>query len=153
MINYKQMIQSAPKDKSIMWKSIDHISDFINMLWNKDKHLARKFMFGQWEIIHGPHYNRELAIEEVSYMMSVDRSGNTIRGEIVTLDEAIKMLPSDKVDLLQYDAYVGLNGFAHDTSHADLSRKEMLAAGYSFYFEDDDFSDDHNKVWWYYSNL
>ena len=129
------------------------INCFLKEINNECPDKVRKLLFDLWEILYGPYFNEELAKEIVLHMVHNGDNGKEVWGELVTLEEASSMLPSELREKHKWNAYVAINGFVHDIARTPLNRKEAIKAGYIYFFEDDDFDEYKNKTWWYFRNL
>lgn len=143
-MHYIDIIQSAPsKSEDLMWQAVRHTSQFIDQLWRTHQPIANRFIMEQFELIHGPHFNEQLARATVA-----DMYHDNTHGEIITPDEASSIAPSPEQN---WDAYVAANAFAHDLAPMGMSRKDLLHAAETFWFHDQDFPSD-SKIFWYFKN-
>lgn len=150
-MNYKELIENSPnKSEKKMWASVTAISDMLDKLKEKEPKMVHDFILDEYEMMYGPHFNEAMAKEAVSEMHH-KKDGANIVGEIIPVEECVSIVSDGKRDMV-WDAYVGMNAFAHDLARANLSKEDLVATAYEFWFNDDDFPEEKSKVWWYFRN-
>lgn len=150
-MNYLELVKNAPnKSEKKMWASIESISKLLEKIEEKDHEIVKNFVLDEYESMYGPHFNEIMAKEVVSTMHH-KKDGMTISGEVIPVEECMSMVVETNRTLI-WDAYVGMNAFAHDLARANLSKEDLVATAYEFWFNDDDFPEGKSKVWWYFRN-
>ena len=154
-MKYIDIVKSSPNGgEKKMLGSVERISDFLCKLKKEEPEMVSHFLKTEYEELNGNHINEWLANELVSRMYHTE-NGKRVDGEVVTVEEASRLLDgmSDEMaDKLEWDAYVGANGFMHDLAATGMTKDAILKAAKHFWFHDDDFPDS-NKVYWYYAAM
>lgn len=151
-MNYKELVKNAPvKSQDIMWKSVDHVSRLVDMLWDAHQPMARKFMMEEYELMYGGHFDEWMGKAVVKEMWHNAKDGERVAGEVVGVEEAETILHEEEREQKRWDAYVGVNALMHDLARVGLDKNDVKEIAKEFWFGDDDFSDDY-KVFWYFKN-
>ena len=154
-MKYIDIVKSSPSGgEKMMWGSVERISDFLCKMMKEEPEMVSHFLKSEYEAMNGKHINEWLANELVSRMYHTE-NGKRVDGEVVTVEEASRLLdgmPDEMADKLEWDAYVGANGFMHDLAKTGMSRAQIMNAAKHFWFHDEDFSDG-GKVYWYFQRI
>ena len=152
MISYLDLVKNSNGTKETMWCSIKHIDKFLEDMNKVHPELVDKFLYEEYVIMNGEHFNEVYAKKEVSEMCHFSSDGSKIQGEVYDVKTCMSILPEDKRAELMWDAYVGVNGFAHDMARMNLGKEDLMKAANEFWFHEDDFQKKDCKVFWYFSN-
>lgn len=154
-MKYIDIVKSSPSGgEKMMWGSVERISDFLCKMMKEEPEMVSHFLKSEYEAMNGKHINEWLANELVSRMYHTE-NGKRVDGEVVTVEEASRLLdgmPDEMADKLEWDAYVGANGFMHDLTATGMTKDAILKAAKHFWFHDDDFTES-DKVYWYYAAM
>lgn len=151
-MRYVDIVKTASsKSEEVMWKQIYDVSDLIDSLWRSHPEIAQRFMMKAYSMLHGDHFNEQLAREFVNVMYHFNAKEEKISGEAVTVEEAEGIIEPMDRSALRWDAYVACNTFMHDLARTGMSRQDIMDSARVFWFEDDDFKGE-SKVFWYYAN-
>ena len=132
-------------------KTIEHISDLLEKLAENHPDIVRKFKKEEYIAEHGKHLTESVARHLVTGMWHEDGKGGYVKGEMVTPQEAMRLLdgmPIDKQNEMSWDAYTAANTFVHDLAGTNMAKNDILTAARWFWFHDAD-SDCH-KVFRYF---
>ena len=102
---------------------------------------------------NGPHFNENLARLIVTDMWHEDAKGFHVEGEVVTPMDSRSLLDGfepNKIEKMQWDAYVAANAFMHDLSSTGLPKDAVMKAAKAFWFHDEDSEDGCHKVFRYF---
>lgn len=108
----------------------------------------KRFKRRQHEIFNGPHYNEELAREDVASITYTGKSNDRRSGEYWTksqIEEATRGMTFPN-GTTEWDKYVAFNSFYSDLCLV-FSTEEIIKAAYHFFFQDEDAG--AGKVWNY----
>lgn len=138
------------KGEAVMWESTKLVSDFIKPMKETNKKEYWRLMREVYGLMSGGHYNEEFAMHDVSQIEYTDKEGKSHKGAYWTcgqIEDATKGMtfPSGTT---KYDKFVAFNSFWADTCKV-LTDEQILQAAYQFYFADEDFPKEKNKVWLY----
>lgn len=130
-------------DAEAMAGAMLYISNFIEELAKEHGELANTFKAHVYECINGKHFNELTATEEVAEMSHED-----VKGEMVTIENVMAYHP-DPVTM--WDAYVGYNYIQHSLSYMGFDRDTLMKIAEQFWFNDDNYTQQDSKVWWYFT--
>lgn len=143
-MTYLDIVRDSPKgDESIMWVSIEMISDHIEELERVHPEKAKKLKNSLYELMNGKHFNEKTAKDAVSKMYSKNE-----KGEMMSAEEVRRYHPDEETS---WDAYVGYNAIMHDLYIMGFDKDTIAKIAENFWFKDDDFPT-KEKTWWYMSN-
>lgn len=152
-MGYKKMIEDARRSgvtsEKAMWESIADIDDLLEVLETDQPDIVKKFYRKQHERLYGPHYNEIMAVEAVRGIRYTDREGKMREGAYWTVEEIEEATRTYAFppDVTKWDKYVAFNVFRSDVCKK-LDDANALAAGYAFFFADEDFHGG-GKIWRY----
>lgn len=154
-MDYKEIVKSSlHDDEKEMWNSVDRINGFLERLKEHHPEKVARFLKEEYEALNGKHLNEAAAERLVEGMYHRNTNGDVIKGEMVSLGEAVQLLAGmegEDAKKCQWDAYAAANGYMHDLINSGLTKQNIFNAAKYFWFHDDDFAGD--KVYWYYSDM
>lgn len=156
-LKYRDIIKHSEKgSEKMMWDAVDRVDCLVEKLRKSDPDTARDFLKKEYEVMNGRHINVWLAEKMVDEMWHKDAKGSTVKGELVPVAEASRMLldgmDENKKELCKWDAYVAANAFAHDLANTGHSTADIMVLAKHFWFHDDDMGDQCGKVYWYFED-
>ena len=147
------MIEQACKDgvanEKVMNASIDSVDALLLRLKDAHPDVYEDFIAKQYELLYGPHYNEMFAEMAVADLAYTDVEGKQHKGAYWSpgeVEDATRGM-SFPAGTTKFDKYVAFNVFKSDTCKA-LDDKEVIAAGYQFFFADEDYKG-IGKIWHY----
>ena len=148
-------------DESVMWASIEQVSDLLEDIKEPHPDIYWAFMRRAHELMYGKHFDKEYAEWEVEQMHHKSPDGKEHRGAHWTMEQTNAVydkyrsrLPSE---VTPGDFYVALNAQYHDLGQwfmEHMSDKEetegaIIESAVKFWFMDDDWPT-ATKVWCYF---
>jgi hypothetical protein len=151
-MNYRQLVEEAVKSGSgekAMWASVDVTNELMEHLEHQHPDLYEHYMRKSYETIHGKHYNRYFAEEDVSKLHSTDKEGKEHHGAYWTLEQIKEATAGKKFQagVTDWDKFVAYNAAWHDFCKK-FTDEEILCIAWLFFFADEDWKGD-SKVWDY----
>jgi hypothetical protein len=164
-MSYYSMVKGNARkftgDESVMWASIEQVSDLLEDIKEPHPDIYWAFMRRAHELMYGKHFNKEYAEWEVEQMHHKSPDGKEHRGAHWTMEQTNTVydkyrsrLPSE---ITPGDFYVALNTQYHDLGQWFMDRitdKEeaegaIIESAVKFWFMDDDWPI-ATKVWCYF---
>lgn len=149
-------------DESVMWASIEQVSDLLEEIKESHPDIYWAFMRKAHELMFGKHFDKHYAKYEVEKMSHVGDDGRTYDGEHWSREQTNNVMSQYRTKLPaevnEYDFYVALNNHWHDTvctakrhfsSEAD-AEAYIIDEAVAVWFNDSDWGDS-TKVWEYFS--
>lgn len=148
-------------DESVMWASIEQVSDLLEDIKEPHPDIYWAFMRRAHELMYGKHFDKEYAEWEVEQMHHQSPDGKEHRGAHWTMEQTNTVydkyrsrLPSE---VTPGDFYVALNTQYHDLGQwlmehmPDKEEAEgaIIESAVKFWFMDDDWPT-ATKVWCYF---
>lgn len=150
---YREIIRQNWKNGSeeIMNKSIEMVGELLEEVKKTNPDKYWNFIREQQGLMSGGHYDRDFAQYDVSKMYHTTKRGEKKIGEHWSLEQARQVRQEKGLggNINDYDVYVALNAFWHDTECSIEEEKTIIDAAIAFWFMDEDFPA-KNKVWWYF---
>lgn len=164
-MSYYSMVKGNARkftgDESVMWASIEQVSDLLEDIKEPHPDIYWAFMRRAHELMYGKHFDKEYAEWEVEQMHHQSPDGKEHRGAHWTMEQTNTVydkyrsrLPSE---ITPGDFYVALNTQYHDLGQwfmehmADKEEAEgaIIESAVKFWFMDDDWPT-ATKVWCYF---
>lgn len=164
-MSYYSMVKGNARkftgDESVMWASIEQVSDLLEDIKEPHPDIYWAFMRRAHELMYGKHFDKEYAEWEVEQMHHQSPDGKEHRGAHWTMEQTNTVydkyrsrLPSE---ITPGDFYVALNAQYHDLGQwfmehmADKEEAEgaIIESAVKFWFMDDDWPT-ATKVWCYF---
>ena len=152
-MNYRQMVEHAKKagmtTEKTMWDSIDSFSELLEELKESHPQMYWDFMRKQHGLMYHGHYDEGFAMYDVSKLHYTSRTGDKRQGAYWTVDQIEAATAGMKfpAGTNKWDKFVAFNAAYSDFSK-DFDDGDVLKAGYSFYFADEDWPSE-TKIWEY----
>lgn len=164
-MSYYSMVKGNARkftgDESVMWASIEQVSDLLEDIKEPHPDIYWAFMRRAHELMYGKHFDEEYAEWEVAQMYHKSPDGKECRGAHWTMEQTDAVydkyrsrLPSE---VTPGDMYVALNAQYHDLGEwfmGHMPNKEeaesaIIESAVKFWFMDDDWPT-ATKVWCYF---
>lgn len=164
-MSYYSMVKGNARkftgDESVMWASIEQVSDLLEDIKEPHPDIYWAFMRRAHELMYGKHFDEEYAEWEVAQMYHKSADGKVYKGEHWSMEQTDAVydkyrnkLPSE---ITPGDMYVALNAQYHDLGEwfmGHMPNKEeaesaIIESAVKFWFMDDDWPT-ATKVWCYF---
>ena len=164
-MSYYSMVKGNARkftgDESVMWASIEQVSDLLEDIKEPHPDIYWTFMRRAHELMYGKHFDKEYAEWEVEQMHHQSPDGKEHRGAHWTMEQTNAVydkyrsrLPSD---ITPGDFYVALNAQYHDLGQwfmehmpdKEAAEGAIIESAVKFWFMDDDWPT-ATKVWCYF---
>lgn len=148
-------------DESVMWASIEQVSDLLEEIKEPHPDIYWAFMRKAHELMFGKHFDEEYAEWEVAQMHHKSADGKVYKGEHWSIEQTTEVMQGYKsklnADITPYDFYVALNATWHDyicwaKGHFPVeadAESAIIEMAVRFWFMDDDW-EGNTKVWCYF---
>lgn len=157
----KENYAKVKGDDSVMWASVELVSELLEEIKELNKERYWKFMRDTHELMYGRHFDKAYAEWQVEKMGHRSPDGHEHRGAHWTLEQTTEVYHKYKSKLPSevnpYDFYVALNSQYHDywcwaksVFATDGEAEQAIIDGaVRFWFMDDDWPTP-TKVWEYF---
>lgn len=164
-MSYYSMVKGNARkftgDESVMWASIEQVSDLLEDIKEPHPDIYWAFMRRAHELMYGKHFDKEYAEWEVEQMHHQSPDGKEHRGAHWTMEQTNTVYDKYRsrlpAEITPGDFYVALNAQYHDLGQwfmehmPDKEEAEgaIIESAVKFWFMDDDWPT-ATKVWCYF---